>query len=199
MKTCAIVPHDAPGYDNAMEEIRSGSAGGRALAASRLRPSKAVRKQAIYFGLAQGLTLMEIAKLANCSENRAYELVNEAETSGRLEEFRTKLTDRAVGRLAAAMTVAIDRLKTECETAPEPEQRIAAAKAILDKLSTIRPAAQSPAAQVQANALNTLSTEALSTLVIAIQERRIELRSVEPERSILTDQSVMTDRSDTPA
>jgi hypothetical protein len=88
-------------------------------------------------GLAAGLEIAEAAKVANVSESTAYRRLRDPAFRHLVAELRGKMVEQAVGRLAASMTKAADRLVKLLDSKSE-RVRLNTAKAIIGMVQKLR-------------------------------------------------------------
>jgi hypothetical protein len=120
------------------------------------------RKSLVWLGLASGKSHAELAEEWHCSLHTVARVAGQGREQ--VAAMRARMIDQACGALAQGLITAARRLAYEADHAPEPRDRIAAARAILDKLVVLRPAdSQAPGAPA---ALAQVPTEVLRRLVL---------------------------------
>jgi transposase-like protein len=90
------------------------------------------RQEAAALALASGATIPEAARKANCGATTVSTWLHDLPAfRRRIAELREQLTERALGKLADAMTAAVDTLRELCSRGKTETTRLKASDALL--------------------------------------------------------------------
>jgi hypothetical protein len=87
---------------------------------------------ALVAALAAGKTVQESARAGHVSERTVYRRLEEPEFRHELSKARAAMVDRATGRLADAMAIAVESLVALAEHADSEAARVSAARAVVE-------------------------------------------------------------------
>lgn len=94
--------------------------------------SRANAKSAVLAALAAGLTVQEAAKQCGVGERTIYRWKRNPDFAKAVDDARTELIGRTVGRLSDSATTAVQTLRELLSPTQPPSVRLGAAKAVLE-------------------------------------------------------------------